>query len=52
MVKWELADEHEKTWKTNGLADLKYTVLNTQDMDDTRHSSKITVDVRLNIEEE
>jgi hypothetical protein len=48
MVKWELADEHEKTWKTNGLADLKYTVLNTQELDDTKHSSKITVDVRLN----
>jgi len=48
MVKWEAADEHATTWKTNGLADLKYTVLDTQDLDDAKKSSKITVDVKLN----
>jgi hypothetical protein len=48
MVKWEALDEHEKTWKSNGLADLKYHVENTQFLDDTQNASKITVDVKLN----
>jgi len=48
MVKWELLDEHEKTWKTNGLADLSYKVLKTESLDDKNKSSKITVDVKLN----
>ena len=30
MVKWEALDEHETTWRTNGLADLKYKVLNVK----------------------
>lgn len=48
MVKWELNSEHESTWKTNGLADLKYKVVNTVSLDATQHSSKITVDVQMN----
>ena len=48
MVKWELLEEHEKTWKTNGLADLRYSVLKTEPLDDKNKSSKITVDVKLN----
>ena len=57
MVKWEALDEHEKTWRTNGLADLRYKVLSTvalgEDEDDDVDLSlakvkKITVDVQLN----
>jgi hypothetical protein len=48
MVKWELKDEHESTWKTNGLADLKYTVLSQTPLDPNNKSTKITVDVKLN----
>jgi len=48
MVKWEAADEHAATWKTNGLADLKYTLLSQQHLDDAKKSTKYTVDVRLN----
>lgn len=33
MVKWEALEEHEKTWKTNGLADLSYKVLEMVDLD-------------------
>ena len=29
QMKWEALKEHEATWKTNGLADLKYTLLET-----------------------
>lgn len=48
MVKWELLEEHEKTWKTNGLADLRYTVMKQTPLDDKKKSTKITVDVKLN----
>lgn len=48
LVKWELLEEHEKNWKTNGLADLKYKVLKNDFMDETRNASKINVDVELN----
>lgn len=48
MVKWELLEEHEKTWKTNGLADLNYKVIQTDSLDPKNKSSKITVDVKLN----
>lgn len=48
MVKWEALEEHEKTWKTNGMADLQYKVLETTSLDDKNKSSKITVDVQLN----
>jgi len=27
MVKWEALDEHETTWRTNGLANLTYDIL-------------------------
>lgn len=48
MVKWELLDEHEKSWKTNGLADLKYKILTEQSLDEQHKSTKVTVDVKLN----
>lgn len=48
MVKWEAADEHETTWKTNGLSDLKYSILKQQNLDDGKKSTKATVDVKLN----
>lgn len=48
MVKWELLDEHEKNWKTNGLADLRYSVLKQAPLDEQKKSTKITVDVKLN----
>ena len=48
MVKWELLEEHEKTWKTNGLADLRYTVIKQTPLDEKNKSTKITVDVKLN----
>lgn len=48
MVKWEAAEEHDATWKSNGLADLKYSVLKTEPLDDGNKASKITVDVKLN----
>lgn len=48
MVKWEALEEHDKTWRTNGLADLKYTVLKTTPLDSTGKATKLTVDVELN----
>lgn len=48
MVKWELKDEHESTWQTNGLLDLKYAVLSETALDDSNKATKITVDVKLN----
>jgi hypothetical protein len=49
MVKWEALEEHEATWKKNGLADLTYSVLETTSLDTkTSKASKITVDVKLN----
>jgi hypothetical protein len=48
MVKWELKDEHESTWKTNGLSDLKYSVLSQVPLDDGKKATKVTVDVKLN----
>ena len=48
MVKWELKDEHEATWKTNGLVDLKYTLLAQTPLDEAKKSTKATVDVKLN----
>ena len=46
MVKWEALEEHEATWKTNGLANLKYKVLDTTRLND--QATKVTVDVLLN----
>jgi len=49
MVKWEALDEHETTWRTNGLADLKYDMIGTQPLDgDNGHATKLKVDVKLN----
>ena len=52
MVKWEALEEHEKTWKTNGLADLSYDIKNISrlDKDDDGESkvTKLTTDVKLN----
>jgi hypothetical protein len=49
MVKWEALEEHEKTWKMNGLQDLNYDVLETTSLDSkTSKASKISVDVKLN----
>mmetsp|Transcript_22740 Transcript_22740/g.63245 ORF Transcript_22740/g.63245 Transcript_22740/m.63245 type:complete len:380 (+) Transcript_22740:181-1320(+) len=48
MVKWEALEEHEKTWKVNGMANLSYKVLEVNDMDETHKASRITVDVGLN----
>ena len=52
MVKNEALEEHAKTWKTNGLHDLKYKVLETEGLDSKDVSkakaTKITVDVKLN----
>uniref|UniRef100_A0A7S1UR56 WW domain-containing protein n=1 Tax=Grammatophora oceanica TaxID=210454 RepID=A0A7S1UR56_9STRA len=48
MVKWEALEEHDKTWKVNGLADLKYKVLENAFMDATKNASKVHVDVKLN----
>ncbi|KAG7371179.1 glycosyl transferase group 7 protein [Nitzschia inconspicua] len=52
MVKWEALEEHDKTWKQNGLADLSYKVLKSDPLDtkDAAKSkaTKITVDVKLN----
>ena len=48
MAKTEALDEHETTWKINGLADLRYEKLKTEYLDKDKRSSKITVDVKLN----
>lgn len=48
MVKWELKEEHKTTWKTNGLNDLKYTLLSKTPLDDGNRSAKFTVEVKLN----
>jgi hypothetical protein len=41
-------EEHEATWKTNGMSNLKYTVLERKFLDDTKKASKVTTDVLLN----
>ena len=41
-------EEHAKTWKTNGMADLKYKVQKITPLDETKKASKITCDVLLN----
>eukprot|EP00567_Pseudictyota_dubia_P007836 CAMPEP_0197451772 /NCGR_PEP_ID=MMETSP1175-20131217/30085_1 /TAXON_ID=1003142 /ORGANISM="Triceratium dubium, Strain CCMP147" /LENGTH=292 /DNA_ID=CAMNT_0042984607 /DNA_START=87 /DNA_END=965 /DNA_ORIENTATION=+ len=53
MVKWEALDEHDKTWNTNGLADLRYEVLGTSPLDsaasvEESKATKVSVDVKLN----
>jgi N-terminal domain of galactosyltransferase len=46
MVKWELQSEHETTWKTNGLADLKYEIIAQEKLNSS--ATKITVHLKLN----
>ena len=48
QVKWELWKEHQATWRTNGLADLKYKVLQKRQLCDTHRAMMVTVDVGLN----
>eukprot|EP00565_Helicotheca_tamesis_P005593 CAMPEP_0185742010 /NCGR_PEP_ID=MMETSP1171-20130828/39257_1 /TAXON_ID=374046 /ORGANISM="Helicotheca tamensis, Strain CCMP826" /LENGTH=377 /DNA_ID=CAMNT_0028414007 /DNA_START=25 /DNA_END=1155 /DNA_ORIENTATION=- len=55
MVKWEAMEEHEKTWRTNGLVDLVYEVLKMEkgiygykSKEEKGRATKITVDVKLN----
>jgi len=49
MVKWEALDEHDATWKTNGLADLSYSILSKTPLEGMNNkATKITVDVKLN----
>lgn len=49
--KTELLDEHEGTWKRNGLNSLNYSILDREDIMPDRNlgiATKITVDVMLN----
>ena len=54
MIKWEALEEHEKTWKQNGLYDLSYTILKEEPLDKDiskggkSKATKVTVDVKLN----
>jgi hypothetical protein len=52
MVKWEALEEHARTWRTNGLADLSYNIhkIDKLDKDDIGESkvTLLTVDVKLN----
>lgn len=44
--KWEVLDEHEATWATNGLSDLHYELLNEKSLNE--HCTIVTVDIQLN----
>ena len=46
MNRYELKDEHETSWRSNGLIDLSYELLKRTELD--RFCSKVTVDVKLN----
>jgi len=48
MVKWEALDEHDTTWKTNGLADLNYSILDQKSLSSNNKATMITADVKLN----
>eukprot|EP00985_Skeletonema_marinoi_P020034 scaffold11714_cov123-Skeletonema_marinoi.AAC.2 len=54
MVKWEALEEHAKTWRVNGLADLSYDILKIERMDKEDEDeggskvTKLTTDVKLN----
>jgi hypothetical protein len=41
MVKWEALEEHNKTWRVNGLADLSYKVLNMVDLDKDQKQTQL-----------
>jgi len=48
-VKWEALEEHEKTWKTNGLTDLTYAILSKKALPETNDKGTLlNVDVKLN----
>jgi hypothetical protein len=54
MVKWEALEEHETTWKTYGMANLSYKVLETMSLDKSTSkqqgskATKLTVNIKLN----
>jgi len=49
MVKWEALDEHETTWKSNGLKDLQYKIHSVSKISNSGDkASKITCDIQLN----
>jgi hypothetical protein len=50
MVKWEALDEHNATWKINGLNDLKYAILATKSLAEmgSDQATKVTADIKLN----
>ena len=41
--KWEVLNEHDATWNTNGLHDLKYSVLSRDRIDDNYHKVLVNV---------
>lgn len=45
--KWEVQNEHAKTWRSNGLSDLRYEVTKEERIIND-YCTKITVDVMLN----
>ena len=48
-LKWEALEEHEATWSTNGLADLRYSEEGrTDDLHPSGKVTKVTVDLGLN----
>lgn len=42
MVKWEALKEHETTWRMNGLADLKYSILKVESLDSIATATSTT----------
>lgn len=49
MVKWEALEEHERTWKENGLKDLQYKIESVQSLDSIGNkATKISCDIQLN----
>lgn len=47
-VKWEVLNEHKDTWKTNGLADLSYDLLEQEEVGEGGTATRYRVDVKLN----
>jgi hypothetical protein len=45
-VRWELRDEHKKTWRSNGLTNLNYSVTERANL--AASTEIVTVDVLLN----
>lgn len=48
MNKHEVLAEHDATWRSNGLHDLKYTEVARKALDPAGKCIKVTVDVMLN----